>query len=926
MKKFIKITALTLAVLIFLLAAIPFLFRGKLEEMAKAQINKSLNAEVGFDRINLSVLKNFPNISAGVSGIYVVNTGTFSGDTLFSAGTVDITVDLFSALKKEIIIRKILIENPSVNAHVLADGSVNWDIMKESEVAVEEDTAASDMDMNIKLKLFRINKGSIAYIDDSSNIQAKLDDLGFTLKGDMARSLVTLDMDAYINAVSVAMGGIKYLNNAILKADLYVDADMENSVFTLMDNSISLNDLTLGFAGSVGMPDSSSIVTDLTYSLGETDFKSLLSLIPAIYMTDYSSLEASGNIALSGTVKGTYSETTMPDVTLGLTVDNGEFNYPGLPAAATNINIDAGLFYDGTQTDNSTVDINRFQLDLGSNPVSMTLNIKTPVSDMFVNGNLNLDIDLETISQIIPLDSVTMTGRIKSDIDFMGNLSTLENEEYDKFRAGGAIEINQLTYGSKDLPADFSILESSVFLTPQYLDVKSFDAVLGKSDFKVSGRLENFIPYMFSDGTVKGDFIFTSGTLDLNEFMTEASETETVEDTSAVSLIEVPGNIDFRLISRIDNIYYDKLQISNLVGTLLLRDRSVILQNTRMDMLDGTVQMSGEYNTKDVLNPMVDFGISAVAMDIPGAFRAFSTLQAFAPITEKAIGKVDLEIDFNTYLKDNMMPVLTSIVGKGSFNSKTIGLQRSNMFSAIGTALNTNTFENMTLNDLAAAFEIRNGRLIIEPFEVNMGDATFIIGGDQGLDQTMNYILGINLPSSSLGSSAGTAINNLIDRASVAGIEINPQENLNINVTVGGTFTKPDISLNLRENTGNALNAIRQEAVQAVQEQVDQRKEEAMAAAKAEADKIIAAAESQVLLIKDNAQKAADLVRQEAESNAAKLVEQAKDPISRRLAEEAGKKLIQQAETSATNIISEGDQRAEEVMQVARDQAARLLE
>lgn len=926
MKKFIKIIILVLAAVVFLLAVTPFIFRGKLEKIAKEQINKSLNAEVGFDRISLSVFKNFPNISAGVRGLYVANTGAFTGDTLFSAGAVDITVDIVSALKKTIIIRKILVEKPSVKAHILKDGAVNWDIMKPSDEIAEEDTASSDMDMNVKLKMFRIVDGFVEYIDDSSNIHATLKDIGFTIKGDMARSLVTLDIDAAIDAVNVAMGGVKYLNDAIVSADVNVDADMDNSVFTLKENAVSLNDLILNFAGTVSMPESGDIITDLTYGLEKTEFKSLLSLIPAVYMTDFNDLEASGNFSLTGTVKGTYSETTMPDVNLALNVGNGEFRYPGLPAAAQNINIDAAVFYDGVQTDNSTVDVNRFQLNLGSNPVSMTLNVKTPVSDMFVNGNLNLDIDLATISQVIPLDSVNMSGRIKSDIDIMGNLSTIENERYEDFKAGGAIEISNLVYGSKDLPADLSITRSSVFLTPRYVDVKSFDAVLGKSDFKVSGRLENFIPYVFSEGTVKGDFIFTSGTLDLNEFMAESTEAATEEDTTAMAVIEVPGNIDFRLISRIDHVFYDKLQIDNLVGTLLLKNQSLVLENTRMDLLDGTVRLSGEYNTRDILNPVVDFGISANAVDIPAAFKSFSTLQAFAPIAQKAIGKVDIMFDYSSYLGNNMMPVLSSITGKGQFNSKTIGLRSSTMFSALGNALNTNSFENMTLNNLAAAFEIRNGRLIIEPFEIKAGNATFIIGGDQGLDQTMNFVLGLNIPSSALGPSAGSAINNLVERASVAGITINPAENLNISATIGGTFTKPEVSLNLRENTANAMNEIREQAVQAVQEQVDKKKEEAMAAAKAEADKIIAAAEGQVQVIRDNAQKAADVVRQEAEANAAKLVEQAKDPISRRLAEEAGKKLIQEAEKSAANIISEGDRRAEEIMQAARDQASRLLE
>ena len=47
---------------------------------------------------------------------------------------------------------------------------------------------------------------------------------------------------------------------------------------------------------------------------------------------------------------------------------------------------------------------------------------------------------------------------------------------------------------------------------------------MGKSDFHVSGKLEDFIPYVFKDKTIRGNFIFTSGVLDLNEFMTEKPE------------------------------------------------------------------------------------------------------------------------------------------------------------------------------------------------------------------------------------------------------------------------------------------------------------------------------------------------------------------------------------------------------------------
>jgi len=222
------------------------------------------------------------------------------------------------------------------------------------------------------------------------------------------------------------MGGVKYLNGASMRADINVDADMEKSVYTLKDNSVSINDLTLNFEGAVSMPNEVDINTDLTYGLEEADFKSILSLVPAIYMNDYSDVEASGSIELTGAVTGTYNEVSMPDISMKLLVRDGMFKYPDLPASADNINIDAAVLYDGVQADNSTVDISRFHVELGSNPVDMTLSIKTPVSDMYVNGGLNMDIDLGTLSNVIPLDSVTLSGRIKSTIDLMGYLSSIE--------------------------------------------------------------------------------------------------------------------------------------------------------------------------------------------------------------------------------------------------------------------------------------------------------------------------------------------------------------------------------------------------------------------------------------------------------------------------------------------------------------------
>jgi len=926
MKKFLKITGIVIAILVLLIFSVPVLFQGKIMKIAKEQINNNLNARADFNKLSLSLLRSFPNVSVGIKDLYIAGINEFEGDTLFSVRSFEVVVDLVSAIKMENIkIKRIAIDYPRVHAWVMADGRVNWDIVKDTGEEEEEDTIAGDLNPKVELKRFEINHGLIRYDDDSSKISASLDDFNFAMNGDLSQDFTTLSLSSNTKFLNVVYGDIRYLKNAALTLQMDVDADLKNAQYTLRENSVALNDLVLRFDGKVGMPNENDIVIDLKYGLDKADFKSLLSLIPAIYMKDYQDVQTSGKLKLDGSVTGTYNEKAMPDVALALLVENAMFKYPNLPKSADNIGIEVNLFFDGVQNDNSTVDVNKFHVDLGGNPVDMTLNIKTPVSDMHINGNVSMDLDLTTVNDVIPLDSTVLKGEIKAGLDFMGYLSYIENEEYEKFKADGTMMIKGFTYSSPDLPRDFSITESSLAFSPKYVEVKSFDAILGKSDLHLSGKLEDFLPYVFKDEIIRGSFVFTAGVLDLNEFMTESSETVEETDTTVMTVFEVPANIDFKLISRIDKIYYDKLEIENTVGTIRIKDSRVILDGLNMNMLDGSMQLSGEYNTKDIKSPLVDFDFKASSIDIPAAFASFSTLQKFAPIASKAVGKVTVGMKYTSFLNEHMMPVLTSIIGKGNLASDIIGIKSSNTFDKIGDALKTKAFDNMTLNKLDINFEIRDGKLLVNPFETRVGKASLVIGGDQGLDQSMNYSVGINIPRAELGAAANAPIDNLMNKAAGAGIKIDPLENLNLRIKVGGTFRDPKIGLDLNDNTGKAGEVMKEQVKQAVQEQIDIKKEEARAAAQAEVDKLMAEARKEADLIRKKASDAADVVRKEANTNAERLVAKAKDPISKRLAEEGAKKIRQEGESAAQKIINEADAKAEAVLRAAAEQGDKLL-
>ena len=66
--------------------------------------------------------------------------------------------------------------------------------------------------------------------------------------------------------------------------------------------------------------------------------------------------------------------------------------------------------------------------------------------------------------------------------------------------------------------------------------------------------------------------------------------------------------------------------------------------------------------------------------------------------------------------------------------------------------------DNPTLGAISAAFQIHDGRLFVKPFDVKLGGTTMNVSGSNGLDQSLQYTLGLKVPRSMLGGGANQAL------------------------------------------------------------------------------------------------------------------------------------------------------------------------
>lgn len=926
---------LILLVLIALFT-VPVLFKDKIKIKVEKVINESVNAQVRFDNYKLSFFRNFPNLSFSLDGVSVTGLDKFQGDTLAAFRSFNLVFNLGSLFKDTgYEVNSVIIDKPVINAIVLSDGSANWDIVKDTTTTAETevtDTTASTL--KVLLKQFEIRNADITYSDFESNMSALIGDLNFDLQGDMTMSETSLQMGLNIAQLDFVMDGVKYLNKAIIDAKIGFLANLDDMKFTFADNYLALNDLRLNFSGMVAMPGD-DIETDLKFGTANTSFKTLLSLVPAVYMTDFNDLVATGDFTLNGTAKGIYSDadSTLPDVSLDLIVNNGLISYPSLPEKIKNINIKLNAFVDGKNLDGTTANVDKFQLELAGNPFDMTFAVRTPMSDPDFSGSLLGKIDLAALTKAVPLDSIDLSGIIDLSVKMAGRLSMIEKEQYDKFQASGNIGIQNMLVNMTGYP-EVKINSMDLVLSPAFASLTDADLNVGdKSDFHLSGRLENYIPYVLKNETIKGNMALNSNFVDVSEILSKmSSDTTEVEDTTSLSVIRVPKNIDFDFNAAIGRLNYDKIKAENVKGHIIVRDGVVRLKETGLNILGGRISLNADYDTRDSLKPLMKADFNIQSIGIKDAFTTFNTIQKLAPAAEGVDGKMNVDFSYQSLLGSDMMPVISSISGGGKLQSDQITLIKSAAFDKMKELLKLSDKYSNTFKDINVSFKLSEGRVYVSPFDTKVGNIKMNISGDQGLDQTMNYLIKTEFPRSELGSSVNAMVDNLSALASSYGLAYKPADVMKINVKLTGVFGKPVVTPVFGGSSGesgsNLTGTAKETVKQMVGNTVDESKEKLRKEAEAQGDKLIQEAEARGQQLRDEAAKAADKVRREADASAQKLVEEAaaKGAIAKLAAQKAADKIKQEADKKAALLTTEADNQANKLIEEAKVKKQELID
>ena len=810
-KVFITLGVLILVVITALMVITTF-FKGDILQIIEKQSAKYINAKLKIGDMNLSMFKSFPNLNVALKEVMITGQDEFAGDTVVYIPLFEASVNLKSLIAgDELIVNQLLLKNCRIAPTVNSEGKANWDILLSSgsqtsaTTETPPDEPKGKAERGLRLNDIAIENLFITYNDFQHSTYASIADIDLKLNGNFSETNTLIDIFLALQNISYRHQNSVWINKTDLKWQAVIGANLKEMTFDIQKNDLALNDLKLDLTGNIGVGED-KYKLDLQLNAPDTKFASLLAMVPKTLQHYIEGLETSGDFKLNVTAKGEYYADHLPALQANLLVNNASVKYPELPEAIRQINIDLNVSNPGGPVDSTQLNLKKLSFDIAGNPFSMYLNISNPNDPVLAGGAVGV-INFSNLKKALPLKDITLQGIVTTDMTFNGKYQYIEKEQYEKFIAKGNIILKDLLLVNAEFPEGISIPQGSVTITPAQLNLKQLQAKVFSSDFTLQGNISNYLPYVFKNETLKGNFSLHSNRINLNEFIiaqakaarqTKSDTTArasadsialTDKPTAAEGALEIPKNIDVQFTSNISTILFDNLTIRNVKGQISLDNAVATLKNLSMDMLEGKMVMNGQYNTANPKIPTVDFKLNISDFDIHAAYEAFTFLRKSIPVAMNCSGQVSAAMNFSSTLDKEMSPVMTTANGGGYLESKGILINDNPAMNQLASVMKNDELSRLSISKLKIDFKLENGNIIVEPFKTSFAGNPVTIYGNQTVDGQLDYTLSMNIDRKFFGKD----IDNLLK--SIPGSD--NIKNLDIDAKVEGTLSKPVIKPDL---------------------------------------------------------------------------------------------------------------------------------
>jgi AsmA protein len=660
--RILKITGITIGVILLLLFLLPVLFPGKIAEEVKSFANQKLNGKLDFKEANLSFFNHFPSLTLTLTDFSLKGSAPYKDETLLSANEVAFGINIKSLLfDKKVTIDKIYVSNALINVKVNAKGEANYNVYNSDK----ETTKKESSDSSLRLEKIAIENSHIIYDDKSTKMLIDANGFNYVGNGDLDKAIFDLYTEADIEDFDFTYDGEQYLKNKKVNADLITKINTNSLAFVFEQNNLKINKLPVEFKGRF---DFLSNGYDMDFNIKSEDSKlnDFFTALPPHYVTWLDKSKVKGNTDLLLTLKGKYiaSKNQKPDLAFNMKIRDGYINYNDAPFPASNIFLNFDTKLPSLDTEKLQVNLDSIFFNVDKDYFKAIVK-SVGLSKPKISARISSKIDLAKMDKALGLQNMDLRGVLNMDIrsngiyDKKNNKIPVTNGRISL--KNGFVKTNYYPNPIQNINLIATILDNEGSLRDLKINITPASLVFEGRPVYVNAKLQNFDNISY-DIKAKGELdvakiykVFSRKGLDLEGYVKADVSFKGSQNDAMKGNYKKLQNSGTLILKNI------KTTSEYLPKPFVIREGTFVFNQDKMNFNDFVATYGqSDFKMKGYMQNVIDFALTDKAV-LKGVFSVQSAflncdefLSAAAPTPTNAVPEI---------LKDNVAkPLETGVI------------------------------------------------------------------------------------------------------------------------------------------------------------------------------------------------------------------------------------------------------------------------
>ena len=456
-------------------------------------------------------------------------------------------------------------------------------------------------------------------------------------------------------------------------------------------------------------------------------------------------------------------------------------------------NISADIDGEHYEVEKVTSQFNPSKISLELNTLKVNesdFNVKSTIADplSIMDDTRDARIDISGLSQFINGNDLNRIYR-KSNESASDTLN-LSGKSLDTEAFSITYNINSMKYEAYDIK-DVAVQGSWL---NDVMHIEKLHVHINDQEMKMNGELENISEYLLEKDTLIGDLFLSSNTLNTNKLMLES------ESSGEVERILIPDDIRLNVSTDIQKLIYQNIRLEGFTALLTVENSILSLLNSNADILGGKIAFEGQYNCTNNDQATFDFRYNLNQLPFDGLFQMSSMFKKLAPLAEYLEGGFNSTLVVSGPIGEDMMPIFEKINASGVLEMLKTKVDDLPILEKIENKLGLKTAKEWYIRDSKNWFDIKDGQVMIMPYDFNLENIACKLSGTIGLNKTLDLKLNAAVPKEMMTNNAvGNSINNALStfekQAQQAGIDISMGSHIYFNIGITGPIKDARLSI-----------------------------------------------------------------------------------------------------------------------------------